>query len=143
MWSTHFDYRQTNTQTMQSHTPRCKNNPLPYTQEYTRIGHTRIHKYIHTYIHKWLATRFRHPSTRESSNPVCRHLLRHSGIDFTQYPQRQIVVYTVTIICDIVLTDRLPNSLHVPNFPHIVWVNPWHMVWVNPWHMVFRHLPIV
>ena len=29
--------------------------------------------------------------------PVCRHLLRHSCIVFTQHPQSQLVVYTVII----------------------------------------------
>ena len=63
---------------------------------------THIHARAHT---QWLATRFRgHPSTREAINPCFRHLLRHSCIDFTQHPQSQLVVYTVIIAEQTVIT---------------------------------------
>ena len=53
--------------------------------------------HLHTYIHNGWPLDFE--DTRllgKLAIPVCRHPLRHSCIVFTQHPQSQLVVYTVT-----------------------------------------------
>ena len=57
-----------------------------------------MHTYVHTYLHNGWPFDFE--DTRllgKLAIPVCRHLLRHRCIVFTQHPQSQLVVYTVII----------------------------------------------
>ena len=45
--------------------------------------------------------------------PVCRHLLRHSCIVFTQHPQSQLVVYTVRIAEQTVITVSENECIYI------------------------------
>ena len=76
--------------------------------------HTYVGTFIHTYRQTWMhACMYAYIHNIHNNGwpldfvdtrlrgklaiPVCRHLLRHSCIVFTQYPQSQLVVYTVII----------------------------------------------
>ena len=73
--------------------------------------HARTHTHTHTYIYKWLATRFL-VLLRKLAIPVWKHLLRHSCIVFTQHPQKQLVVYTVIIAEQTVITVSEKNFIY-------------------------------
>ena len=69
------------------------------------IHYIYIHTYIHTHIHNGWPGDFE--DTRllgKLATPVCRHLLRHICIVFTQHPQSQFVVHTVIIAEQTVIT---------------------------------------
>ena len=61
--------------------------------------------YLHTYIPNGWTVDFEDTRLRgKLAIPVCRHLLWHSCIVFSQHPQRQLVVYTVIIAEETVIT---------------------------------------
>ena len=73
----------------------------------TRVCVTSPHLYacIHTYIHNGWPLDFEDTCLLgKLAIPVCRHLLRHSYTVFTQHPQSQLVVYTLIIAEQTVIT---------------------------------------
>ena len=67
--------------------------------------HTCMHTCIHAYMHTgWLLDFEDTCLLGKLAILVCRHLLRHSCIVFTQHPQSQLVVYAVIIAEPTVIT---------------------------------------
>ena len=65
----------------------------------------RTYKNTHTYIHNgWLLDFKDIRLLGKLAIPVCRHLLRHICIVFTQHPQSQLVVYTTIIAEQTIIT---------------------------------------
>ena len=61
--------------------------------------------HIHTCIHNGWSLDFEETRLlRKLAIPVCRHMLMHSYIVFTQHPQSQLVVYTVIIAEQTIIT---------------------------------------